>query len=203
MTASLPAFTRTLRHFVEIALPEAAAYEKAELDLSSAYLQHRDLSLCSRQAVDARRIAGNLAVAIDGLADRAALDLGGSTTRAQAIQLVSPSVTFGPGGLDRPDCLKRITGTAVVRRHAIAKDPKVLIKSEDDVLAVGLGYGLDAYGVGKDGGPEVLVQDAAGQKWKFLGDAYCALSGWAQFLSSRGVPLNVHLPEAVLGRPLL
>jgi hypothetical protein len=36
---------------------------------------------------------------------------------------------------------------------------------------VGLGYGMEAYGVGKYGGPEVIVRDKKGAQWTVLGDA--------------------------------
>jgi hypothetical protein len=65
-----------------------------------------------------------------------------------------------------------------------AKHP---IASESDVLATGAGYGIDAFGVGKFSGVEVLVNQKDGQVRKFLGDVPRAIAGWFRFLNGHGV----------------
>lgn len=78
---------------------------------------------------------------------------------------------------------------ATVYKHKIASDPTLSVDSDDDVLVVGLGYGLDGYGVGKFGGVEVLVRERSGEMHKFLGDVPVAIYAWFQLLRLRGAEL--------------
>jgi hypothetical protein len=53
------------------------------------------------------------------------------------------------------------------------------------MMVVGSGWGMDGYGVGNlVGPPEVLVVEATGQRWKFLGDVPTAIAGWFRFLAA-------------------
>ena len=57
------------------------------------------------------------------------------------------------------------------------------------MLVVGLGYGLDGWGVGKFGGVEVLVRETSGDTLKFLGDAPVSIAAWFNFLAAHGAVL--------------
>ncbi len=62
-----------------------------------------------------------------------------------------------------------------------------MIHSFEDVLVVGLGFGLDGFGVGKYSGVEVLVRDKSGTSWKFLGDVPTVICAWFRFLRQSGI----------------
>lgn len=80
-------------------------------------------------------------------------------------------------------------GVANAYKHQNLSDPTLRIASDADVLVVGLGYGLDGYGVGKFGGAEVIVRETAGTSWKFLGDAPTTIGAWFPFLIVHGAAL--------------
>jgi hypothetical protein len=83
---------------------------------------------------------------------------------------------------------KPVTKTEEWRRDAIR---------EADVLVVGLGWGLDGWGVGKYGGVEVLVREHDGTKYKMLRDAPVSIAAWFKLLDE-------HNAEAAMdNRPLV
>ena len=86
----------------------------------------------------------------------------------------------------RTKSLERVSGVANAYKHSILEYERHPIDSFESVLAVGLGYGLDGFGVGKYGGVEVITKDKSGESWKFLGDAATTISAWLRFLLSRG-----------------
>jgi len=74
-------------------------------------------------------------------------------------------------------------------KHANLSDPNLPISSDEDVLVVALGYGLDGFGVGKYGGVEVIVREKTATSWKYLGDVPVAIAGWFRFLQDTGAPV--------------
>jgi len=174
----------TVHHWLHSVLPAVADYEAAEAALSEAFGEDKQQPHWEPQAYTAKRRAAELAIAIDGLADRAALDLNRSK---KAIRTAVSAECNWPDGTARTGCLDRVRAVAVAYRHKVVDDPTLPISSEQDILVVGLGYGLDGYGVGKFGGVEVLVREKNGTSWKFMGDAPIALAGWLRFFAAEGV----------------
>lgn len=174
---------RTLDHLLDNVLPAAADYLAAEQELSAAYTAAAsDLSACRVEAAKAKRLAANAAVAIDGLADRAgrALQLAPNAVRQQ----VGPLCSLGTS--QRAGCIERVRAVADAYKHDELNNPQHPITSNDDVLVVAPGYGIDGFGVGKFGGVEVCVDQDSGELRKFLGDVPAAVRGWLQFLSNNG-----------------
>jgi hypothetical protein len=135
-----------------------------------------------------RRRAAELAIAVDGLTDRCCNELGSS--KAYIRKSVTALCVWPGTSLPRPDCIERVRGVANAYKHENLTDKTLPITSASDVLVVALGYGLDAFGVGKYSGVEVIVRDKAGQSWKFLGDAPTAVVGWFPFRSRRGLAVR-------------
>jgi hypothetical protein len=179
----MPILKTTLDHLLSNVLPSAGEYIAAEEALSRA----EELGNSDSEAITAKRKAAELAVAIDGLSDRASRDL---TIPIEAIREAVPALCHWPGSpVTRIEAFERVHGVANAYKHASLDKRSHVIRSFDDVLVVGLGYGLDGYGVGKFGGIEVLVRDKAGVSWKFMGDAPTVISAWFRFLSNRGAAL--------------
>lgn len=175
------------RYFAEHVLPAAMDYDRAEQELSAAF-DANDPSRYAREASEARRRAAQLAVALDGLPDRCADELG---LRKPAIRQAVQQLCQWPGSTyERSGVIERVRGLAVACRHHRCDDPSLPIWSNDDVLTVALGYGLDAYGVGKPGGVEVLLRERDGTLFKFLADAPAAISAWSKYLSANGAALS-------------
>jgi len=65
----------TVDHLLNDVLPAARDYEEAENALTGAYSADQQPTAWTTAAREAQRKASQLAVAIDGLADRAALEL--------------------------------------------------------------------------------------------------------------------------------
>jgi hypothetical protein len=63
------------------------------------------------------------------------------------------------------------------------------LTSFGDILAVGAGYGVDGYGIGKFSGVEVILHLADGTQRKFLGDLPYSIAGWFEFLKANGAVL--------------
>ncbi len=187
--------TRFVSFLNEDTIIRARAYEAIENEFSKATLLPSEESLeeikkeCLRKAKD-------LAISIDGLADRYGLIT--KQSRAEIIKLVQPYCTMGIGGSLRNDCLNRIRSVAVVHRHGIAHDPSLPIRDESDILYIGSSYGKDAYGVGKYSGEEVFARDASGEEYKFLADSAASIFGWFVFTGKKGLPI-VRLEQSVLG----
>jgi hypothetical protein len=130
----------------------------------------------------AKRRAAEVAIAIDGLADRAASALG--MTPDEVRNQVSQLCTLGTA--HRSGCIDRVCAVANAYKHAGPLRAKHPITSESDVLATGAGYGLDGFGVGKFSGIEVLVNQKDGTIRKFLADVPWSVAGWFRFLAGHG-----------------
>lgn len=188
--------SRTVKHLLENVLPAARDYFAAEQALSEAY--QRNPTAFTAEAHLAKRRAAEVAIAIDGLADRAATAL--TTTPDNVRTQVAPLCAIN--GVLRDRCIDRICAVANAYKHDGPLRAKHPIVSADDILATGLGYGLDGYGVGKYSGVEVFVSQKDGTSWKMLGDIPWALAGWFAFLARQGVTLpepayticNISLP---------
>jgi hypothetical protein len=177
---------RTVNHLIRYVLPAAAEYDTAETALATAFRADQIQAAWEPAGWNAKRRAADLAIAIDGLTDRCAKELG---LPKPAIRSAVAKLCLYPGtNFDRADCMERIRGVANAYKHAELNDPTLPIASDKDVLAIGSDYGMETYGVGQYGGvPEVMVRDKNGGKWKFLGDAPTAVAAWMQFLSGHGV----------------
>lgn len=187
---------RTVEHLIHNVLPAAAEYEAAERALSEAFAQDAPPKHWEEAARTAKRKAAELAVAIDGLSDRAHVELGESLNVIRAT--VSGLCIWPTSGNARTGCLERVRGAANAYKHADLADPRLPITSDNDVLVVGLGYGLDGYGVGKMGDVEVIIKETGGTSYKFLGDMPIAIRSWFSFLQARGATLPTG-PYTVVG----
>jgi hypothetical protein len=174
----------TVNHLINNVLPSANDYEVAEAALTAAYAADSTPAMWETAANLAKRRAAELAIAVDGLTDRCCNELGSS--KAYIRKSVTALCVWPGTSLPRPDCIERVRGVANAYKHENLTDKTLPITSASDVLVVALGYGLDAFGVGKYSGVEVIVRDKAGQSWKFLGDA---VVGWFRFLSAQGAVL--------------
>jgi hypothetical protein len=178
----------TLSHLIQNVLPAATEYQSAEDELSHAYQAGQWV----QEALTAKRKAAELAVAIDGMSDRAGLE---TKCTVENIRSALSALCFWPGSkIARQDAFLRVHSVANAYKHSKLARPKHAINSFEDVLVVGLGFGLDAYGVGKYGGVEVLIRDKSGTLWKFLGDAPTAVCAWFRFLRNAGavLPTETH-----------
>lgn len=173
-----------LRHFLENVLPAADDYERAEKGLSRAFKQNDDPQSWAAEGQHAKRRAAEAAIAIDGLADRAAATFGLTPDDVRSLVAALCAINGTPRG----GTIERVCAVANAYKHAGPLRAKHPIHSESDVLATGAGFGLDAYGVGKFSGVEVLVNQKDGTVRKFLGDVPWAIAGWLQFLADHGSP---------------
>ncbi|NBN63086.1 hypothetical protein [Pannonibacter tanglangensis] len=132
-----------------------------------------------------------MAIAIDGLAERFANETAPDAAsipniiRRTRAEIEALCAFPGSPPKHRAGALARIRGVANAHKHHKIHDPNLPIASEDDVLVVGSGFGIDAFGVGKPGGPEALINDKIFGTRKFLGDAPAAILAWVRFLRSR------------------
>jgi hypothetical protein len=173
-------FGDTLSHLLVNVLESAREYEHAEEALSRAEAS----GVWDNEAKTAKRKAAELAVAIDGLADRAAQE---SKEKIGDIRKAVSALCILPGSQQlRSESLERVSGVANAYKHSKLDDKRHPIESFESVLTVGLGYGLDGFGVGKFGGVEVITKDKSGESWKFLGDVPTAISAWLRFLVNNG-----------------
>jgi hypothetical protein len=176
---------QVVEHLVANVIPAARDYLEAERALTAAYNACNDLSRCQAEASLAKRRAAEVAIAIDGLADRAArpLKLSPNAVRARVGPLSSIRGVFRDG------CIERVCAVANAYKHEILNDMKHPIRSEADVLVVGAGFGIDAYGMGKRSGIEVMVYQTDGKQRKFLADVPYSIAGWFAFLKSQDATL--------------
>jgi hypothetical protein len=65
--------TKTVDHLVNDVIAAAKDYDTAERQLTDAWNRTGDLAKCDAEAREAKRRAAQVAIAIDGLADRAHL----------------------------------------------------------------------------------------------------------------------------------
>jgi hypothetical protein len=177
--------SHTSAHLINNVVPAANDYERAENELSGALARNADPQTWIAEGQLAKRRAAEVAIAIDGLADRAASALG-LTPDAVRAQVAVRSIIDGSL---RSGCIERVCAVANAYKHSGPLRAKHPISSESDVLATGAGYGIDGYGVGKFSGVEVLVNQKDGSVWKFLGDVPWSIAGWFRFLADRGAPL--------------
>lgn len=175
----------TVQHLMGNVLPAARDYEKAEHELSSAFDPGADPKSWEREGQQARRRAAEVAVAIDGLVDRATAELGLSAEVVR--KQVTSRCTIE--GVARLGSIERVCAVANAYKHFGPLHPKHPIRSEFDVLATGAGFGVDGFGMGKFGGVEVLVNQKDGTVRKFLADVPAAIAGWFQFLADHGATL--------------
>lgn len=177
----------TLDHLIGNVLPASADYYDAELELSRIFKEDATPAHWAEAARRTKRRAAELAIAIDGLTDRAALETSLSKTD---IRNRIAALCIMPGGtVKRVGSESRVRAVANAYKHLNLSDPGLPISSDADVLVVGLGYGLEGFGVGKFGGIEVIVRETSRASWKFLGDAPTAISAWFQFLVAQGAAI--------------
>jgi hypothetical protein len=174
-----------LNHLLTNVIPAAEDYARAETELSAAFDENADPSHWEMAGQHAKRRAAEVALAIDGLADRAANDLGIAPDDAR--NAVAPLCVID--GTGRPGSVERVCAVANAYKHSGPLRGKHPIASESDILAAGAGFGIDGYGVGKRGGVEVLVTERDGTVRKFLGDVPWVIAGWFQFLAGQGAVL--------------
>ncbi len=183
----LQATTQFLLHNT---LPALAEYYDAEDDLSLASKNGAEQSVWQPQARTAKRKAGEVAVALDSLADRAATELGQNKSDIRAA--IQNLCIFPGGTFERKGCYARVRGVANAYKHGLLSDTSLPIASDQDFVIAAAGWGIDGWGVGKFGGIEVMVNETAGQKFKFMGDAPTCTAAWLRFLVSQ----QVILPES-------
>lgn len=174
-------------HLIQNVLAAARDYEAAERDLTAAFQADNDPAAWEAEARTAKRRAAEVAIAIDGLAERCKAELGLSLTQIRTD--VSSLCTWPGSGSPRAGALDRVRGVANAYKHQNLSDPSLPISSDADVLVVGLGYGLDGFGVGKFSGVEVLVRETGGTTYKFMGDLPVAIAAWFKFLAQHGATL--------------
>jgi hypothetical protein len=177
--------TNVLKHLLTNVLPAANDYERAEIELSHAFARNADPSTWEREGQQAKRRAAEVAIAIDGLADRAASVLGLAAEQVRQ-QVASRCIV---GDVKRDGCIERVCAVANAYKHSGPLNAKHPITSESDVLATGAGFGIDGFRVGKFSGIEVLVNQKDGTVRKFLGDVPWSIAGWFNFLADQATRL--------------
>lgn len=184
---SQPMLDSAVDHLIHNVLPSARDYDAAELALSQAYARDPSPAAWEAEARAAKRHAAHVAIAVDGLTDRCLTELGLSK---EAIRDAVSKLCLWPGTkFPRPDAIDRIRGVANAYKHENLADKTLPITSDRDILVVGVGWGVEAWGVGKWGGVEVIVHDKTGTQWKFMGDAPVAVNAWFSFLKAHGATL--------------
>jgi hypothetical protein len=175
----------TVNHLLGYVIPAARDYYDAEMALTKAFAAtNYDKSQCRTECETAKRRASEVAVAIDGLADRAATALGSSTNKIRKQVAVLSSID----GSVRHGCVDRVCAVANAYKHDVLDDKKHPIRSAGDVLVVGA-FGIDGYGMGKFAGIGVLVKQSNGKQRKFLADVPYTIAGWYAFLRQQGASL--------------
>jgi len=168
-------------------LPAAADYDSAEQALTVAFNADESPPAWEAEARTAKRRAAELAIAIDGLTDRVFREL--AMTKPGLRANLAALCTWPDTGEPRTGALERVRGVANAYKHRYLTDTSLTITSDADILVVGLGWGLDGWGVGKPSGVEVLVRETGGTAYKFLGDAPVAIAAWFKFLQQHGAVL--------------
>jgi hypothetical protein len=183
-------FDKTAAHLLGNVLPAYGEYLQAEYALTAFFVDNfpASMTITSIEANAAKRRACDLAIALDGLTDRAAIELG-KEKKVIRKEVAGYCYYDAPDGIVRTGAFDRVRAIANAYKHMDLSDPSLPIASEDEVLAVGTGYGTDGYGVGKYGGcPEVVIR--VGQNtWKFMGDSPIVIAAWLRFLRYSGGPL--------------
>jgi hypothetical protein len=171
---------KTVDHLINDVLLAANEYDTAERALTIVWCKTKDLVQCDAEAREAKRRAAQVAIAIDGLADRAKGELGIGIDQVR----IEVATMCEINGTKRNGCLDRVRGVANAYKHHILDDSRLPILTNDDVLAAGLGWGLEGYGVGKASHPEIIVNEKGGERRKFLGDVPWAIAGWFRYLKN-------------------
>ena len=178
---------RAVKHLLQYVLPAATDYDEAERGLTRAHQRDDAISSWEEEAEKAKRCAANLAIAIDGLTDRSTDDLGFLKTRIR--KEVSNLCCWPATGAPRSGAINRVRAVADAYRHGNLNNLTLPISSDEDVLVVGLGWGLDSWGVGKYSGVEVLICEKCGDRYKFLADAPVAVAAWFRYVGAHGAAL--------------
>ena len=176
---------RVLDHLLSKVIPAARDYDRAEQELSEAFNLSSEPERWRVAGEHAKRRAAEVAVAIDGLPDRAAQHL--RTTSDEIRKAVSLCCVIN--GTARAGSIERVCAVANAYKHVGPLWTKHPIKSEDDILCTGAGYSVDSVGIGKNGGVEVLTIERDGTLRKFLGDVPWAIAAWFNFLGQHGAEL--------------
>jgi hypothetical protein len=178
----------TVDHLLQNVLGAAADYEAAEEALTRAYNADSTPAAWESAARFAKRRAAEVAIAIDALTDRCFTELGRSKPDVRTD--VSALCAWPGSGAPRSGAHNRVRGVSNAYKHQDLTDHTLPIRSNNDVLVVGSGWGMDGCGVGKYGGlPEVLVSETAGEQFKFSGDVLVAIAAWFRFLVANGAVL--------------
>ena len=111
----------TVDHLITNVISAARDYNDAEMALSAAFAAaNNDQSKCQAECDRAKRRAAEVAVAIDGLADRAAKALG--TTANVTREEVAPLCVIN--GTLRQGCVDRVCAVANAYKHDVLDDRK-------------------------------------------------------------------------------
>jgi len=189
-----PMLPRTSDFLFTFVLPAAADYEAAEDALTQAHRDSPNPELQQKAGELAIRRACEVAVAIDALIDRAALELNIRIPdmRARIDPLCAIETYLRDGAI------VRVSGAANAYKHGNLDANRHPISSDGDVLATSAGYGIDGYGLGKYAGIEVILTLKGGEQRKFIPDVQYAIAGWLRLLKIEGTPLPA-APIMVLG----
>lgn len=178
----------TVEHLIHNVLAAAADYAAAEDTLSQAIAADSTPASWERRARTAKRRAAEVPIAIEGLTDRCFIEL--ARSKAAIRNDISALCHWPSSGTPRFGAHDRVRSVANAYKHRDLHDPTLPIASDSDILVVGSGWGVDAWGVGKYGGtPEVLVAETAGERFKFSGDVPTAIAAWFRYLGANGAVL--------------
>jgi len=177
--------SRTTDFLLDFVLPAADDYLAAENALSQAFAAAQNVALCQLQANLAIRRACEVAIAIDGLTDRAHIE----TAQSMAVIRASVDTLSVINGNQRQDAFARVSAAANAYKHSNLANPRHPITSFGNILAVGAGYGIDGYGIGKYADVEVILTQNNGTQRKFLGDVPYSIRGWLSYLQLNGATL--------------
>ena len=163
-------------------MPAGLEYEQAESALTTAFAVDSSPDHWKAAALTTKRKAAEFAIAIDGLSDRFSQERKFTLDKIRSDLINLCTVRSG--------ACERVWAVANAYKHSVLTKQRHPINSNDDVLVMGLGYGLDGWGVGKYSGVETLIQEKTGTKYKFLGDAPQVLRAWILYLRDNGLAVS-------------
>ena len=178
----VPQTTAFLFDFVLLATDD---YLAAEGLLSQAYAATQNMANCQREANLAIRRACEASIALDGLTDRAHIE---TKQQMNAIRATVDSLCV-VNGYHRQGAYVRVGATANAYKHSSLSNPRHPITSFGNIVAVGPGYGIDGYGIGKFSGVEGILTQTNGPQRKLLGDIPYSVRGWLLYLQANGAVL--------------
>jgi hypothetical protein len=187
-----PMLESVVDHLIRDVLADAAEYDKAETVLSRAFAADPRPIGWESAARDAWRKACHLAIGIEGLNERAAIDLGRGIRH---IRLDIRARCQSPGGSPRPISAALIRAVADAYKHQDLSKFPYPIASDRDTVVVLPDFGVQDFGAGdfragkSNGDPEVVIRDTAGRKWKFMSEAPIVVAAWFRFLADHGAAL--------------